>query len=150
MEFVSYYQASWVAWEQQKLYGRVPIKRESQPGTVETNFISKHSARIPRGFLWLRAPLAFLKCDPDFRRCLCWLMSGRSICVTTPTHRSSGTEAPLSRTTVGKRSMLLVGSSILLPPGMVPDQRRSPGTRIPPSQLVDLPAAQRSASKVRR
>lgn len=60
------------------------------------------------------------------------------------THRSSGTEAPLNRTTIGKRSMLLVGSSIFLPPGMVPDQRRIPGTLIPPSQFVDFPAAQSS------
>lgn len=71
-------------------------------------------------------------------------MSGRSICVTVQPHRFKGMEAPLSCTTVGKRSMLLVGSSIFLPPGMVPGQRRIPGTWIPPSQLVDFPATQRS------
>lgn len=59
-------------------------------------------------------------------------------------HLSSGTVAPLSRTTVGNRSMLLVGSSTCLPPGIFPGQRRIPGTRIPPSQFVDFPAAQRN------
>lgn len=42
--------------------------------------------------------------------------------------------------------MLLVGSSTSLPPGMRPGQRRIPGTRIPPSQLVAFPAGQSTDS----
>lgn len=99
----------------------------------------------PRESLRLLLPLSFLKRDLDFRLHLCWLTSGRST-VSLP-HLSSGTEAPLSCTTVGNRSMLLVGSSTCLPPGMFPGQRRIPGTRIPPSQFVDFPAAQRKEAK---
>jgi len=50
-------------------------------------------------------------------------------------------EAPAKFSTVGKISMLLVGSSMTFPAGKTPGQRRIPGIRIPPSQLVDLPAA---------
>lgn len=38
--------------------------------------------------------------------------------------------------------MLLVGSSTSAPPGILPGQLRIPGTRMPPSQFVDFPAAQ--------
>lgn len=45
--------------------------------------------------------------------------------------------------------MLLVGSSMTFPAGMTPGQRRIPGIRIPPSQLVDLPAARETAKDVK-
>lgn len=76
-----------------------------------------------------------LKCDLDFKAVLLTDMWKQP-------HLSFGTVAPLSCTTVGNRSMLLVGSSTCLPPGILPGQRRIPGTRIPPSQFVDFPAAQ--------
>lgn len=41
--------------------------------------------------------------------------------------------------------MLLVGSSMTFPAGKTPGQQRIPGIRIPPSQLVDLPAARETA-----
>lgn len=83
----------------------------------------------------------FSKCNLDSRLPLSWLTSG---VVAVPPHLSLGIAAPLSRTTVGNKSMLLVGSCTCLPPEMRPGQRRIPGTRIPPSQFVDLPAARRT------
>lgn len=56
-----------------------------------------------------------------------------------PAYLSSGRGNPASLTTVGKMSMLLVGSSISSPAGITPGQRRRPGTRMPPSQLFPFP-----------
>lgn len=52
---------------------------------------------------------------------------------------SSGSGDPASLTTVGKMSMLVVGSWISSPAWRTPGHRRSPGTRIPPSQLFAFP-----------
>lgn len=56
-----------------------------------------------------------------------------------PQYLSSGSGDPASLATVGNRSMLLVGSSICSPAWITPGQRRMPGTRIPPSQLLAFP-----------
>lgn len=56
-----------------------------------------------------------------------------------PAYLSSGSGDPASLTTVGKMSMLLVGSAISSPAGITPGHRRRPGTRMPPSQLFPFP-----------
>lgn len=74
-------------------------------------------------------------------------LTGRSCCLATDSYLSLGMEAPAKFSTVGKISMLLVGSSMTFPAGKTPGQRSIPGIRIPPSQLVDLPAARETAER---
>ena len=94
------------------------------------------------------ASLCVFRMRPRFQALLVLTDVWKERCVTAARpHLSTGTEAPLRWTTVGNRSMLLVGSSTSLPPGMLPGHRRIPGTRIPPSQFVDFPAARGGETK---
>lgn len=119
---------------------------QSSASTSLTLFISEHvplqlavSKSNQLDSPWLLS--LFSKCNLDFRLPLSWLTS-RVVAVLP--HLSLGIAAPLSWTTVGNKSMLLVGSCTCLPPEMRPSQWRIPGTRIPPSQFVDFPAARRT------
>lgn len=99
---------------------------------------SPHKHRLP-----LLLSRFLFRMWPRFQALLVLTDMWKECCVTAvQPHLSCGTEAPLRCTTVGNRSMLLVGSSTCLPPGMLPGHRSIPGTRIPPSQFVDFPAAQ--------
>ena len=52
--------------------------------------------------------------------------------------RSEGTSAPASFAKVGRRSMAVISSGFSFPAGILPGQRMTVGSRMPPSKVLPL------------